>query len=680
MNEVRAKNGRRRRFSFLLLLLLLATFSTAGVAFAGLPAGNLSGLEVQGNPGAQGTPMATATCSPLGVWSIRPETEPAPAYLYGVDAVSSNDAWAVGYYQAQHWDGATWARVSLPSPGSGFNGLYGVAAIALNDVWAVGMFYNNGGQYQTLTEHWNGSSWSVVPSPNQGTTGSELHAVTAISSNDVWAVGHYGCCNLTNTLIEHWDGTQWSIVPSPNRGLYENLLLGVAAISANDLWAVGLTRDSTSPNDPTLTLTMHWDGSTWTIVPSPNQGNYSDLNAVAAISSNDVWAVGLGLTMHWDGVAWSTVPSPGGYLNSVAAISSNDVWAVGYGAPGPPIDHPWSIHWNGSAWSVVPVADPGGLINELHGVAAVSGSDIWAVGWSTYGTRPGDSLIEHYSVLVCATPMASPTAGVSNTPTRTTTQAPPTFTSTSTIIAPSNTVPVPSHTVLPPTHTAPVPSNTALAATPTSTVTTTCTITFTDVPSGSTFYQYIMCLACRGIVSGYSDGTFRPNNEVTRGQLSKIVSGAAAFTEDPNPQIFADVPPTHTFYQWINRLTRRGHMTGYQCGGPGEPCINNMPYFRPFANATRGQTSKIVSNAVGFTEPASGQTFEDVPPTHTFYREIQRLASRGVMGGYPCGGPGEPCVGPANRPYVRPNNSITRGQVSKIVANTFFPNCAGPDR
>ena len=225
----------------------------------------------------------------------------------------------------------------------------------------------------------------------------------------------------------------------------------------------------------------------------------------------------------------------------------------------------------------------------------------------------------------------------------------------------------------------PVPPTSTNTAVPTASPTVgVCTIQFIDVPPGHTFYEAVRCLACRGIVSGYSDGTFRPNNQVTRGQLAKMVSNAAGFTEDPNPQIFTDVPPSNTFYEWINRLARRGHMGGYACGGPGEPCVNNMPYFRPFANATRGQTSKIVSNAAGFTEMHTSQTFQDVPPTHTFYQEIERLASRNVMGGYPCGGPGEPCIAPQNRPYFRPGNDVTRGQSAKIVANTFFPDCFTP--
>ncbi len=179
-------------------------------------------------------------------------------------------------------------------------------------------------------------------------------------------------------------------------------------------------------------------------------------------------------------------------------------------------------------------------------------------------------------------------------------------------------------------------------------------------------------------MSGYSDGTFRPNNQVTRGQLAKMVSNSAGFSDPVTGQTFEDVPSTNTFYEWIERLTTRGYMTGYNCGSAGEPCTSGKPYFRPFANATRGQTSKIVSNAAAFTEPPVGQTFQDVPTNHTFYEFIQRLATRNVMGGYECGRPGEPCVGPENRPYFRPGNDVTRGQSSKIVSNAFYPNCVTP--
>ena len=161
-----------------------------------------------------------------------------------------------------------------------------------------------------------------------------------------------------------------------------------------------------------------------------------------------------------------------------------------------------------------------------------------------------------------------------------------------------------------------------------------------------------------------------------------MVSNAAGFDDDPGEQIYEDVPLASPFYVWINRLTNRLLVGGYPCGqDPNEPCIgpDNRPYFRPNAPATRGQLSKIVSNAAGIGGTPTGLFYTDVPEDHPFYVWIMRLTNLGVMSGYPCGGPGEPCDD-QNRPYFRPYNNVTRGQASKIVANTFYPNCQTPTR
>ncbi|HKP51592.1 MAG TPA: PHB depolymerase family esterase [Chloroflexia bacterium] len=206
-----------------------------------------------------------------------------------------------------------------------------------------------------------------------------------------------------------------------------------------------------------------------------------------------------------------------------------------------------------------------------------------------------------------------------------------------------------------------------------------CTIEFSDVQPGSTFYPYVRCLACRNIVGGYDDGLFRPDSHVTRGQLAKIVAGAAGFSDPVSGQTFADVAPDSTFYLFVERLASRQVMSGYPCGGIGEPCDSeNRPYFRPGEGATRGQTAKIVSQAFGLSDPVpeEQQTFADVPRDTTFWVYIERLLTSrpDTISGYPCGGDGEPCDG-ENRPYFRPNNGVTRGQASKIVANAFFPGC-----
>ncbi len=200
------------------------------------------------------------------------------------------------------------------------------------------------------------------------------------------------------------------------------------------------------------------------------------------------------------------------------------------------------------------------------------------------------------------------------------------------------------------------------------------------MPPDHTFYGFVQCLACQGILSGYSDGTFKPGNPITRGQIAKVVSNAAGYSDIPTGQTYEDVPTDNTFYLWIERLSSRGHMGGYPCGAEGEPCNGeNRPYFRPFANATRGQLSKIVANAAGLGGTPTGQYYADVPEDHTFYVWIMRLTSLGVMGGYPCGGEGEPCDD-QDRPYFRPGAEVTRGQASKIVANAFFPGCQAQQR
>jgi S-layer homology domain len=182
-----------------------------------------------------------------------------------------------------------------------------------------------------------------------------------------------------------------------------------------------------------------------------------------------------------------------------------------------------------------------------------------------------------------------------------------------------------------------------------------CSIQFTDVPQGSTFYSYIQCLVCKGIVSGYPDGTFRPNNPVTRGQAAKMIANAAGYGDSipPTQQIFNDVLPGSTFWLYIERVALHGAINGYPDGS-----------FHPSANVTRGQLAKIDSNVAGYQDdvPSSRQTFSDVPTGSTFWVYIERVAMHGVVNGYPDG-------------TFHPSSNVTRGQASKIVSNTFFPDC-----
>ncbi|HET6263180.1 MAG TPA: S-layer homology domain-containing protein, partial [Chloroflexia bacterium] len=239
----------------------------------------------------------------------------------------------------------------------------------------------------------------------------------------------------------------------------------------------------------------------------------------------------------------------------------------------------------------------------------------------------------------------------------------------------------------------------------------TCPIQFADVPpssSASSFYPYVRCLACRNIIGGYPcggtnpqtgaaepcnasrDAYYRPNNNITRGQIAKIVAQSAGYSDEPGLQVYADVPPDQVFWLYIQQLSNDNIMGGYACGGmdpyTGQPEVcdaQNRPFFRPNAPATRGQIAKIVANTAGVVYAGSNQSYQDVPPSSSptsFDPYIEGLTSMGVMGGYASGGPGEPCVGPNTRPYFRPGKLVTRAQAAKIVANTFFPNCQTPAR
>jgi hypothetical protein len=204
-----------------------------------------------------------------------------------------------------------------------------------------------------------------------------------------------------------------------------------------------------------------------------------------------------------------------------------------------------------------------------------------------------------------------------------------------------------------------------------------CTTGFADVPVGSAFYPYVECLACAGAVSGYSDGTYRPTNPISRGQAAKIVALAAGIGDavPADQQTFADIRPGGTFWHYIEQLAGRGVVSGYACGGAGEPCDGSgRPYFRPATGVTRGQVCKIVALTAGYSDPPGGQVFADVRPGSTFYPWIAQVVARGVVSGYPCGGPGEPCDDLA-RPYFRPADGASRGQAAKILAGALLPAC-----
>lgn len=649
--RLRLPHNQQPRFPSLLAIttfaLLTVLVCLLGVfAFAGRTSASADKSSVASLPSV----ATLAPCDP--VWQIVESPIITGSKLTGVSVISANDIWAVGEYSTDplsgdaltmHWDGGEWQVVpSLTHENTGYYPRK-VEAIATNDVWVVGyrVYFH---RIYNFAMHWDGKAWSEISTPEFFSGRDWLYDISAVASDDIWAVGYQTNPNNPGMII-HWDGTSWTEASAPETT--EAALHAVSAISTNDVWAVGariIPSDTVTVHEP---LIKHWGGSTWSTVPGPGLDN-GQLFDVSALSGDDAWAIGSydphdpnlssQVILHWDGVAWSRMPNPDigtlfYSLSQITAVAANDVWAIGSYYNGTKY-RPMILRWNGIAWSMVDNPIMGTNGDEFAGIDAVSATDVWAVG--TY-YEPEDfrsGLIEHY--------------------------APPPPTQTPT--------PLPTQTPGGPTATPEPPQ---------------CTIAFTDVAVCSTFYSYIQCMACRGIIDGYTSGCdtgspcFRPEQNVTRGQLAKIVANAAGFGEPGGKQQYEDVPPGSTFFAFVWRLSDRGIITGYLCGGEGEPCgAGNLPYYRPNSTATRGQISKIISNAVGFDDPPGEQIFEDVAPGSSFYDYVQRLSVRGIISGYPCGLPGEPCVEPGNRPYFRAVGNATRGQTSKLVANTFFPNCS----
>ncbi|HEX8228720.1 MAG TPA: S-layer homology domain-containing protein [Chloroflexia bacterium] len=618
-------------WSYLLGGLAAALFSLVVIASPGTSLANMvvTPTGPQSGTDKSGGASATATYEPGALaWHevVIPDLNGPQSGLLDIDAVSTNDIWAVGFYDGPykatkglliHWDGKSWSQ--LPHPLDGYI-LSSVSATQPDEVWAIAAgtpYHSPPYQRDYKVVRWDGHDWSMLPAlPVTGTI--ELAEIEAIAPDDVWVVGSKttGDGSDLYNLMLHWNGSAWTEYTIPGSGL-----LGISALAGDDIWAVGHAF-------------IHWDGSSWTVVQEYTNDTYTGFSSVVAITQNDAWAVGfraftcgLGCNgtssemAHWDGTTWDLSPFPpiNANLNAVATTGPDDVWVVGtrnYRNDMMGILEEGSVilHWDGTQWEEM--SHPVQL--NLAGVAAVSPTDVWAVGSNVEQDKYVMAVL-HYG----------------KTP------------------------------------------------------------AFPDVPLGSTFYPYITCLSDLGFISGFPDGTFRPSDPVTRGQLAKIVANAARLDAEvpESRQTFADVPPPpaegSTYWPYVERLYERGVIDGYNCiPGPGSPrpCDSlNRKYYLPNSNVTRGQASKIVANTAGYDEPLDPgtQTYSDVPPAgegSTFWPYIERLTARGIIGGYPCSdseGSTTPCD-TQDRPWFKPGSNVTRGQAAKIVANTFYPNCQAP--
>ena len=374
-----------------------STWRTRSLPLAGrwLPAGAvITGLALLGGA----VPASAQTLT----WSVvhSPNRRAGGNILNAVSCVSASVCMATGdransvgalVTLAERWDGTRWSLVPSPNVGRGGNQLVAVSCVSAAACMAVG--FTQGGPGGTLAERWNGTRWSVVPTPSLGGTGSALSGVSCVAADACTAVGATSPNGTAlSTVVESWDGSRWSVVPSPNPATGGGLS-GVSCVAADACMAVGFSGSESGVHG---TLAESWDGTHWSVLPTPSPGNNGNfLNGVSCVSPDTCTAAGeafhnsaptTSLIESWDGSHWSVVPSPSPgisqtLVDGVSCAAQNACSVVGNYDTKTAITKILVESWNGRRWSLVPTPNPGVIDHILNGVSCPSPAFCMAAGF-----------------------------------------------------------------------------------------------------------------------------------------------------------------------------------------------------------------------------------------------------------------------------------------------------------
>jgi hypothetical protein len=270
------------------------------------------------------------------------------------------------------------------------------------------------------------TTWNVAHPPYTAVDNvpyAPLNAITAISANNVWAVGQ----DSGTPQINNWNGSSWSQSSLPNGpcSVFEAdcALTGISGDSASDVIAVGQGTIPTSSGWVTEELAYRWNGKAWSQLTVPNSFGYGSMEEVQAFSPTDAWAIGTGSSgtssiataEQWNGSAWTSVTTPisttaGLTMNAISGSSASDIWAVGTTQTGGYHNRQFTsviMHYNGSSWSLSTVPDNSGLVD----VSAVSPNDAWALArdggvlyWNGSSWTESTNLGLDYSVIAALSP------------------------------------------------------------------------------------------------------------------------------------------------------------------------------------------------------------------------------------------------------------------------------------
>jgi len=316
--------------------------------------------------------------------------------LHASSASSPNDIWAVGNTTI-HFDGKRWKAFAAPGATDEDNYLSGVLTFSPTLAWAGG----GGDDKGQIIDQWNGKKWERLQGlpPFPPAWQPFVMTLSGTGANDVWVTGSINPDENYQLFFEHWNGAVWetnNYLPGAITWLF-----GASQDATNDAWAVGLQLVEDAYDFP---LAVNYNGNDWIVadLPFPQGAQNAQLQGVLALAPNNVWAVGwqnpgvpnyytnLTLIYHFDGHSWTIVPSPGAPGTSLYGIvknSANDMYAFGISAD--PSGYGFDslvLHGDGNEWTIIPSPNPNNnnnpddINNELLTGVVPSPGNVWIFG------------------------------------------------------------------------------------------------------------------------------------------------------------------------------------------------------------------------------------------------------------------------------------------------------------
>jgi hypothetical protein len=282
-----------------------------------------------------------------------------------------------------------WQRALVPASRGADRFLFGVGASSRVDAWAVGSSRRPGASARPLALHYDGGGWRGVPTPRVAAGDAFLNSVAAITPTDAWAAGFWrGPDGLARTLVMHWDGSRWSTIDSPNPGDGEHVLSSASASGPDDVWFAGHSRLGSSFRS----LILHWDG-TGLRATYPAHAVAPAGAAIGAVSSAGGTVLAAGgraldnggtepLLLRWTGSAWraagAQLETEHGTILAGVSASRSGRAWVVGGYPGIGTSAGFAAGYDGYGWTTFGRRTLG-TGDSLSGVAAFDGG-AWAVG------------------------------------------------------------------------------------------------------------------------------------------------------------------------------------------------------------------------------------------------------------------------------------------------------------